>query len=194
MFGCQQETANEKVYSFTERTEWMLEARSLLDVNYYPRIAYRGHWVYVGGNSRGSAHIQRDAHIDTIVQITDQGETLTIDEKIDSQNRYTLFLETVSMKEFGKPGWMQPGVSKADILLWAFQRKRPCGFMVYTFWLEPLIEWFWPRVSSFQEYPIQNREGRKRWTTLGRSVSISEIPSYCCFQEPEIVKSQLNLF
>lgn len=183
-----------KVYSFTERHRWMLEARTLLDKNYYPRFAWEGQWVFVSGNSRGSAHIQRDAHIDTIVRINEQGETLTIDEKLDSGNRSTIFAETVSMKEYNKPGWMVPGVSQADALLWAFNMKRPPGLKVYTFRLKELIDWFWPRETTFREYPILNRENGKRWTTIGRSVPISQIPKYCYLKDKEIVQAQLSLF
>lgn len=180
-------------YSFTDRHRFMLEARTLLDKAYYPHFAYEGHWVFVGGNSRGSIHIQRDAHIDTIVQITAQGQTLTIDEKLDSQNRSTIFAETVSMKEYSKPGWMVPGISQADVLLWAFSMKRPLGLKVYTFWLQQLIEWFWPRQNQFQEYLIHNKENGKRWTTLGHQVPINVIPTYCFLKDKEIVTNQLEM-
>jgi len=195
MFGHQQteRAVKPKVYSFTERNEWMLEARILLDINFYPHFAYQGHWVYIGGNSKGSAHIQREAHIDTIVQITDQGYTLTIDEKLDRKNRSTIFAETVSMKEYDKPGWMVPGVSKADLLLWAFRSKRPTGLKVYTFWLECLIKWFWPRKSMYPQFEILNKNGR-RWTTVGHQVPIRDIPAYCYFKDKEIVEAQLSLF
>lgn len=182
-----------RIYGFEENVTWMLEARQLLDVNFYPHFAYEGRWVYVGGNSKGSVHIQREAHIDTVILIS-RNETLTIDEKLDRQNRYTILAETVSMVGYNKPGWMQPGVSKADLLLWAFTRKRPPGLKVHTFWLEKLIEWFWPRISMFERFEIKTQEGNKHWVTEGYQVPIKDIPAYCLFTEPELITVQMSLF
>ena len=181
-------------YGFTEQNEQMLKARTLLDVAFYPHLAYQGRWVFASGDSKGSIHIQRDAYIDTIVQITAQGHTLTIDEKIDSKNRSTIFAEILSVKEHNKPGWIVPGVSQADVLLWAFTMKRPPALKVYTFWLDKLIEWFWPLRDTFRVFEIRNRENEFIWTTVGCSVPIRDIPYGCYFKDKEIVEKQLSLF
>lgn len=193
------------VYSYVERMEWMLKARSLLDDRFYPRIAYQQRWVVLSG-SKQSVDMQRISHVDvvlnlvqsnhqdTIIQIKDGTETLFIDEKLDSKNRSTIFCETISVQEKQKPGWMVEGVSKSDVLLWAFCTKRPVGLKVYMWWLEPLIKWFWARLDWFDEYAIKNKEGDVRWMTIGRQVRIQSIPQELYFRKPEIVTAQLSLF
>jgi len=191
------------VYSFWEQVDWMVKARSLLDAEFYPRVSYQNRWV-VTGYSSGSEHINRNKHIDVIaaidtdhvnavVQLGSGPRSVTIDEKIDRKSRSTLFLETWSDVRRKAPGWMQPGVSKADVLLWAFRRQRPqAGMMVYTYKLAELVDWFWCVEGGrlWQEFNIPNRG----WTTVGRSVPIRDIPADLVWLEPQYITYQMALF
>lgn len=190
-----------KEYSFSERIEWMMKARKLLDDAFYPNFAYQGRWVYMGC-SPGSDWMQRKEHIDVVIQVEGSGravvlqagpQSLTVDEKIDSKNRSTIFCETMSDKDRRKPGWMVKGVSKADVLLWAFNRQQPAGLEVHMFWLKLLIDWFWPRASQFVEYPISNNENGRRWTTLGRQVPIHYLPDEIFIVRKHLVPMQMEL-
>lgn len=192
-----------QVYSFWEQVDWMVKARGLLDAEFYPRIAYQNRWV-VMGYSAGSEYINRERHVDVIaaietdhvnavVQLASGPKSVTIDEKIDRKNRSTLFLETWSDKRRKTPGWMQPGISKADILLWAFQRQRPqAGMIVHTYKLPELIDWFWTFEDKkvWPEFDVQNQG----WVTVGRSVPIRDIPSEIVWLEPQYITYQMSLF
>lgn len=183
-------------YSFDERLEFSLRVRRLLDLELYPRFSYNEKWVFVGG-SHNSIEVQRRDHVDVFVQMAELRSgpySLLVDEKIDRKTRNTVFCETVSMVEYNKPGWMQPGISRADILLWAFQTKRPGGFKIFAFWLKELQDWFWPRVDTFPEFKILNRQNGKRWTTLGRSVKLNQIPDPVYFINGYQITTQTKMF
>lgn len=179
----------------------MLRQRSLLDVNYYPHWAYQGRWTYIG-RSTGSTTLQRTEHVDVSVQLSDGDNTLLIDEKIDGKNRQTILAETVSRRQPFRPdvpGWIVEGVSSADVLLWAFPRKRPQpGLKVYTFNFARLREWFWRNRNDnpdlFEPHEIPNRENGKTWLTIGYSIPIKEIPRFFFYHSPVLIPYQLGLF
>lgn len=199
-------------YSFSEQHEWMMAARQLLDVSFYPSLAYNGRWVVVTGETRAANHFQRGKHVDVAVQLTTSDHInclaqsrlgngmLAIDEKLDRKVRNTIFCETISVKHAGKPGWMVDGESKADVILWAYvsATRQRHGLIVYMFQLEPLVKWFWPRLDQFREYEIPNKETRNgqayRWLTVGRSVPIRHIPKSIILMENHFVPAQLDMF
>lgn len=217
-----------KTYNFDERLDWMREQRTLLDVNFYPRIAHNGRWV-VMTDSRGSEIFDKNRHVDVTMMsatgiasrqkgIQSGPHSLTIDEKIDSKNRSTILFEWWSKagqsvpfdwvksgitheqfegfaNDLGDkvPGWGQPKISDADILLWAFNRKQPAGLKVYMFWLQDLIQWIIPRRNWYRVYPIVNDE----WITWGYSIPIrgqGSIPADLFFGnlDGHLVRQQLD--
>lgn len=203
-----------KVYSFSQQNKWQAETRTLLDVAFYPFAAYNGRWVVINGETKSATHFQRHKHIDVVLQLTTSDHVnclaqmkqgagmLAIDEKLDRMRRDTIFAETMSVLHQRKPGWMQRGVSKADVILWAYASlppKYPLGLKVHMLWLEPLIDWFWPRVRNFGEKEVYNEEKVPnsrpyKWVTVGRSVPVAVIPEEIFLLKNHFVPAQLDMF
>lgn len=170
-----------KPFVFSEKLQETHERRKLLDESFYPLWAYRGRFTPLEG-STGSDDFNRRMHVDVSIQINDV-RTLLLDEKLDTKRRSTIFAETVSAKEHRTPGWMVPGISTADLLLWSYPLKRPHpGQTVYVLWFPMFKTWFWTKRRTtlmFEEYeiPNSNKERTRFWTTVGESVPLDVIPS-----------------
>ncbi len=172
-------TRAKEPYDFDERMDWMLKERKLLDKEFYRVMAHNSQFVQMG-KSPSSIRIQRDGHIDIFfvpserfmaLQHGDPDSSVTVDEKIDDHWRPTIFAEEWSVKN-KKRGWMYPGVSEADLLLWAYKTRRPQGLKVFIWKLPELIEWYWDSNANFRLFEIPN----KSYVTVGRSVEHSWIP------------------
>jgi hypothetical protein len=159
---------------FTQR------ARALIERDLYPRLAYNNHYVSISGISGGSGFLQRQGHIDAVLQ-TGPGVSVTVEEKI-VRNKYDRFaIETHSNHERGNPdGWIH--VSTADMLIYAF--GIPHGLECWIMSLPALRQWFIPREERYRYHDIRNVYRGNVYHTRVRVVPIQDV---------SIAKSQYTL-
>ena len=91
-----------------------------------------------------------------------------------------ILLETVSIIETGKKGWLY--TSKADFLayIWVNKDPLPIGYIIDL----PVLRKsrIMKRLNSFKERKACSHSGNSRWSTLNREVPIYKFPEKTIYQ------------
>lgn len=159
---------------FDRDNEWQREQRDrILAPQFYDKYALKGRYVFMD-KGRLASIIQKRFAADTILQ-SRNGDAVAIEEKIvrwrKSGKPYKAFcLETDSCTVPGheSEGWMVYG--KADYLLYCFQQADG-SLICYLIDFIKLCEWFWPRVSTFNVFRMQETLNK----SCGRVVDIADV-------------------
>ena len=160
---------------FATNDAWQREMRDVVLVPWYYSFAFEGRFVLLDGSRTPAERlIQKQAGIDTIVQVRAYNEWTSIQEKIvafpKNGRPYTaICLETDSctIPGYESKGWMHYGC--ADRLLYCFETfEHDLDCLDIDF--HALRAWFWPRVTSFRTFRMEE-ENR----TAGCVVPIADI-------------------
>lgn len=148
-------------------------ARELLDRDFYPRYGT----AIPLGRSFGSMWLQRNAHIDAVLQLFD-GRSVTVEEKIVRKHYVKFAIETEGNLEKstaeGEPnGWIY--TSTADWLLYAFTTSD--GLEVHRIDLPALRKWFLKVQFSFPVTDTHNYGYVSRCRLVPVALVKSEVPS-----------------
>jgi hypothetical protein len=159
--------------NFTER------ARALLVRDLYPNMAWNGQFVSLA-QSDGSQHLQRNAHIDAVIQ-TGEGVSITVEEKI-ARRKYDCFAIETHSHLPKKDGWIF--TSTADLLIYVFTLRD--GLECWLMSLPALRQWFTPRQHNFAVARVQNGiNGTRIYDSECRIVPIADV---------NVLKTERRLF
>lgn len=168
------------ITDFTADKEFANTARKLIERDLYPCLSYLGRFVSINGSSSGSDYLQRNAHIDAVLQST-VGASLTVEEKI-VRKRYDAFaIETNSnVGAAGRAdGWLY--TSTADLLLYAF--TIPGGLDCWLMSLPALRELVSARVGTYRAtYSASGWGGQGKYTSRCVLVPIIDVPNKRFFE------------
>jgi hypothetical protein len=130
------------IADFTQDKKFTERARELLVRDLYPNLAWNGQFVSLA-KSDGSQVLQRQAHIDVVVQ-TGPECSITVEEKIVRKKYDAFAIETHShLPE--RDGWIF--TSTADMLIYVF--SLPGGLECWIMSMPSLRQWFTRHEKNF---------------------------------------------
>ena len=155
--------------SFAGDDKYQRELRDRYLLPYYERMAHEGRYITADGSSGTASMLQREMHVDTLVQTKDS--LVSIDEKIVRWPGYEYeqyALESWSCTIPGKHslGWMY--TCRADLIAYCFE--RPDGLLMHLLPFGKLQAFF---IESKNEYRTWRSEQINR--TECRLVDIEDV-------------------
>ena len=136
---------------FVNDKRFAIEGGRLLDAQLYPQLAWCGRWVRVAssGDNDGSDWLQRNAHIDVVLQVSEKA-SITVEEKIVRRVYPAFAIELkANHKMVGLDGWFYK--TTADVLVFAFTRPDG-GLEAHTMAMGALRAYLAPRM---RDYPLK---------------------------------------
>jgi len=131
-----------------------------------------------------------EKQLNGIDQVLTQDSELNIDVKVRDNQYYgdDVLIETVSVVEKGKDGWVYNDATDIIAYCWKNQAGKNLCDGVLLLLNEAFVEWFDAMSHKFRTVQTGSGDGDRTWTTESKIVPISDIPSGFIYKEfdPEL--------